>query len=687
VSGDGRPARQEISAHRDAYVAGRDIHIHQAAPEPHPRRRVWGNVPARNPDFTGREELLRAVRAAHVSGDRAVVQALHGMGGVGKTQLAVEYAHRFADEYEIVWWVAAEHGEIVGEQFAALADELGCAQLGAPLPVIRRAVLGKLREYPTWLLVFDNAEDPEVIADWLPGGSGDVLITSRTAGWRGVAVPVEVGVLDRPESAAILRGWVDGLSDADAGLVAEAVGDLPLALAQAAGFMAQTGMPAAEYAGLLAERAAEILDLGRPATYPLSLAAATQIAFDHLRSRDPAAVGLTSICAFLAPEPVPAEWFPRAAGRLPGALGERAADPVAWRGVLGQLSRDALVRVDRDGLVMHRLTQAVIRGHLPASQSSAARDLAVAVVTASHPGPTHEPGNWPGWARVLPHLLSLEPGDTSDPRLRDLAFDAGWYLLRRGDFRAAHDLASHLHERWRARLGPDHPAALMAANTLGTALRGLGDYAKAALLDRESLERERRLHGDDAPNTLVSATNLATDLFNTGDYAGARQLYQDALARYRRTLGEDHPLALGAARGLAICLRRLGEAQAARELNEDTLERYRRVLGADYYETLRCATNLANDLYRLRDYAAARDLQAATMDRQRLVLGEDHPDALYSAFCLAYCLRALGEPQAARDLDQDTLERRRRVLGDDHPDTLLSARNLAVDRRMLGETA
>src|ERR1700733_7164611 len=179
-------------ANRDAYGAGRDqivVNVTTGAEQPQARsgRRIWGNVPARNPAFTGREELLRAVRGALLSGDQAVVQALHGMGGVGKTQLAIEYAHRFASGYDVVWWVNAEQPSLIGEQFAMLAARLGAGEQGTPSPLLRQAVLNELRERQSWLLVFDNPEKPEDIADWLPGGAGHVLIPSRAHGWGGRA--------------------------------------------------------------------------------------------------------------------------------------------------------------------------------------------------------------------------------------------------------------------------------------------------------------------------------------------------------------------------------------------------------------------------------------------------------------------------------------------------------------------
>ena len=225
--------------------------------------RVW-NVPARNPGFTGREDLLAAVRERLLAGNRAVVQALRGMGGVGKTQLATEYAHRLATAYDLAWWVNAELGGLIGDQFAALGLALGCVQAGASTEVVRAVVLGELRERGRWLLVFDNAANPADIAGWLPGGTGHVLITTREQGWTEIAAPVEVDVLARPESVAILQARVTRLGAADADRLAEEPVDLPLAIAQAAAFMAETDMAADEYLGLLQTRAGQLLAHGRP---------------------------------------------------------------------------------------------------------------------------------------------------------------------------------------------------------------------------------------------------------------------------------------------------------------------------------------------------------------------------------------------------------------------------------------
>jgi hypothetical protein len=603
--------------------------------------RVW-NLPARNPGFTGRDGMLVTVRERLLARDTAVVQAFQGMGGVGKTQLAAEYAYRFAGAYDLAWWVDAEQPGLIGDQFAALGIALGCLQPDAGAEAARVAVLGELRERGRWLLVFDNAENPADITGWLPGG-GHVLITSRERHWTQIAVPVEVNVLARSESAAILQDRVGGLSDADAGELAAQLGDLPLAIAQAAGFMAETSTTAVQFLQLLRTQAGQLLDLADPGSaYPLSLAAATRLIAERLDRDDPAAAQLAILCSFLAPEPIPEDLFTSTPGELPGELAARAADPLGWRQTLAHLARQSLARIDSRGLVMHRLTQAILRDRLTPAQAATARERSEAILAASNPGQPGNPVTWPRWAQLMPHLLAADLAATDNQDLRWMACHACSYLLRRGDTRAAHDLASDLSQHWRQRLGGDDETTLAATNYLAWTLREMGRYTEARDLYEETLARKRRISGTDDPNTLVYASNLAIDL------------------------------------------RALREYQAAHELDEDTLARRRRMLGDDHPDTLMSANNLAIDLSSLGEYQAARDLDEDTLARKRRVLGDDHPDTLGSANNLAANLRLLGELQAARELDEDTLARRRRVLGDDHRETRRSANNLAADLRALG---
>jgi hypothetical protein len=431
---------------------------------------------------------------------------------------------------------------------------------------------------------------------WLPGAGGHVLITSRERGWDEVAAPVEVDVLARAESVEMLRHRVAGISEADADQLAAALGDLPLAIAQAAGFVVGTAMSAGQYVRLLQTRAGQLLDRAVPGPYPQSLAAATAVTAAQLASHDPAAAALASLCAFLAPEPIPEEVFTGAAGLLPGRLAERAADPLAWRQTLAHLAEQSLVRVDHRGLQMHRLTQAILRDQLAPDRAAATRRSAEAILAASNPGHPSNPETWAEWAQLMPHVLAVDLAATDNPALCELVRRACWYLLERGDARTPRDLASHLYQQWRERLGEDHEHTLMAAHYLGWALLELGRYAESRDLTQDTLERRRRIMGDDHPDTLLSAHNLAVDLRHLGEVRAARDLDRDNLARQRRVLGQDHPSALRVANSLAADLRELGDVQAARDLDQDTLERRRRVLGEDHPDTLRSAYNLAAEL-------------------------------------------------------------------------------------------
>ncbi|MGI5212921.1 FxSxx-COOH system tetratricopeptide repeat protein [Plantactinospora sp. CA-290183] len=647
---------------------------------------VW-NVPRRLAGFTGRESLLAALRQRLTGGDRALVQALHGLGGVGKTQLAVEYAYLFVGGYDLVWWIDAERADLIGEQVSALAVAADWVEAGTVTAVAADAVSRRLRGMSRWLIVFDNAEPSDELGSWLPPDTGHVIITSRRRGFAGVAAPVEVDVFDRGESVALLREYVPTLTERDADRLAVALGDLPLALAQAGGLMTETGMTVPEYLAELDAGAAEVLAAGKPVGYPVPLAAAVQVSTNRLAGEDPAAVQLLHLCAQLAPEPVLLAWFDTAAAAdvfdqpLAAVVGAR----LAFRRSLGRLAGFGLARISDDAVQLHRLTQAVLRDQCSPECREADRrrsELLIVSVTPTNDGT--DPASWPAWAALLPHLLALDP-TTVGPKARSTACNALFYLLMRGEYRTALPLAETWHRRWRAVLGPDDHHVLWAANQLASAYRFLGHYRQAHELTEDILTRRRRVLGDDHPNTLSAANNLAIDLRDLGEHERARELDEDTLTRRRRVLGDDHPHTLTSAHNLAIDLSNLDEYERARALAEETLDHRRRVLGVDHPDTLASAQNLAIDLSNLGEHDRARALHEETLDHRRRVLGVDHPDTLASAQNLAIDLSNLGEHDRARALHEDTLTRSRRVLGDDHPDTLSSAHNLAITLRALRE--
>jgi TIR domain/Tetratricopeptide repeat len=638
---------------------------------------VW-NVPARLGMFTGRDDLLAEVAAGLAGGGRvavAGVTAVHGLGGVGKTQLSIEYAHRHAADYDVVWWVNAQQTALVGEQLAALAAPLGLPVTGV-IPDDAAAVRAALARRTGWLVVFDNAESAEQIRPWLPDAprGGHVLITSRSPVWGGLAVRVTVDVLHRAETVALLSRHIPGVDAATADALAQELGDLPLAVAQAAGYLEQTGATPADYLDRFRRRRAVMLGKGGDLVYGGTVDTAWSLALDQLTVRYPPAAVLLGLAGWLGPEPIPLGLFTDHPDLLPPPMAATVTgtDPGQdLDDVLGVILGFALARRTGNTLVVHRLVQAVIRAHQTPDQASAAADTVGRLLAAHRPGTPDDPGSWDGWAVLGPHLLHATADlDPDDPhQLRSATGWFCWHLYARGDYPAAHTLADHLHRQAGRVLGDDHPDTLNAAHTHARILAALGHHQAARTLAEDTLAHRRRVLGDDHPDTLVSANNLAGRLAALGEHQAAQLLAEDTLTRYRRVLGDDHPDTLHSASNLAVRLADLGEHQAARTLAEDTLARRRRILGDDHPDTLNSAGNLANRLADLGEHQAARTLAEDTLGRRRRILGDDHPDTLNSAGNLAATLANLGEHQAARTLAEDALARNRRVLGDDHPRT------------------
>lgn len=426
-----------------------------------------------------------------------------------------------------------------------------------------------------------------------------------------------------------------------------------------------------EYRVALFAAADRVLDESPSPSYSVSLASTTRLSAGRLSVDSPAAGQILQLCALLAPEPIPVSLFSDVSAELlPQPLRETARSSLALHRAIGQIVRYGLGHLSSDGLRLHRLTQAILRHSLSTDIKDEIRMQVEMLLVGSRPDDAQDPRQWPVWARLVPHILALDPANAANPALRDLACEMAWYLLYRGDTQFALTLAQRFHEHWLAERGPDDRDSLEAASILASAYRNLGTYREARRLDEEVYERRRRLCGRDHPDTIAVANNLAISLRALGEVQAARELDEDNLIYHQQNDGEDHPNTLRSAINLAADLRELRDMQAARKLDEDTLVMMRRVLGDNHLHTLRLANYLAEDLRALGDVQAAHELDEDTFARMRRVLGDDHPYTLHAASKLAEDLRRLGDVHAAKNLDQDTLARMRRVLGDDHPETL-----------------
>ncbi|MBM7079886.1 FxSxx-COOH system tetratricopeptide repeat protein [Micromonospora humida] len=650
-----------------------------AADRPSP---VW-NLRTRDPNFAGRGSELAELRARLSSGGAAAVQAVHGLGGVGKTQLALEYAYRHRADYDVVWWISAEQSGAIGEQFSALGIALGVLDAQVDSVIAQSKVKEYLRRRDRWLLIFDNAEEPDALRLWLPDGAGHVLVTSRNTSWGQLARTLQLDVLPRVEAVELLTLRLARISATEAGQLAEDLGGLPLALAQAASYLAEFGMSVTDYRQVLREETLAVLGEGQPAGYPHSLAAAATLSITALSGKDPAALAVLHLCAFLAPEPVPTDLVVTIARHADLQLGvlvplaQIIDKPLQRQRAISAVGASGLARVELGKITVHRLVQAIVRDQIDPAVAAELRVRIEAALGTVDPGNPRDTATWAQWSTILPHLLAADPARTDNPDLRLRARDAIVYLLCRGDSRPAQQLAENLYQEWKKRHGPDHVDTLRAATELVWAYRDLGQLDRLRPLIDDTLTRQINILGRDHPDTLRTASDLAVVHDELGNYQRSREIDEDVYARRVRVLGKDHPDTLNSAAKLVDALGDAGQPDQALEVADDVYRRLVRVLGEDHPDTLTFAVNLASTLGRLREYDRALVIADDAYRRFVQVLGDNHPNTLSAAMNLSSVLVDVGEFRRAFELAEDVYRRRLRVLGEEHPDTLRGMLNLA----------
>ncbi|MEU7893691.1 FxSxx-COOH system tetratricopeptide repeat protein [Nonomuraea sp. NPDC049152] len=623
--------------------------------------RVW-NLPPRNAAFTGRAAVLEELRNQLVGTGQAVVlpMALYGLGGVGKTQVALEYAYRFMADYDLVWWVSAEEPAGISDNFLdELAPRLGIK----PEEATVKAVLESLRRgepYQRWLLIFDNATELAELADHLPvGAAGHVLITSRNPAWSSVAAPLEVDVFSRDESVEHLRGQVQGLPESDAEKVATALGFLPLAVDQAGAWLRETGMPAGDYVELLESELTRALPTFRG---PKPVAATWNVSLEQLMRRSPAAVRLLQLCAFFSADPISMTMiYSDEMVRLLREHDDSLREKLMLGSVIREISRFALARVDQSDntIQVHRLVQAVIRSQMDdEAQTRACHDVHTVLVGARpRQGDVDDPENWPRYSLIWPHLTASRAAECGDEDTRQLLIDSVRYSWKRGNFDRALERGRQLERAWLDAHGRDHWQTLYLRFHLANVLRSQGRYKAAKEEDEQVVAMQRTTLGERHPHTLMTSGSLAADLRGLGEFRQALTLDQNTYAQFKELFGEEHPRTLAAANNLAVSYRLVGDCFSARRIDQETLERRKAVLGAAHPYTLFSQANLARDHREAGQFQLSVELLRDTLEKYKDVLGDDFLDTLRTAKSLAVSLRKAGEQTEALELAKETYDR------------------------------
>ncbi|KEP45630.1 kinesin light chain [Rhizoctonia solani 123E] len=677
--------------------------------------------PAPSPIFTGCEQKINKVESC-IAGStiERKVCIVYGLGGAGKTQIALKVVERTYDKWKEVMFVDASTQESIENALKGIAV---AKQVGNTF----KAALQWLECcHEPWLLILDNADDPSLsIRDYITRGNhGSIIITTRLSGMlslaQGTNSDCSVSSMD-PDDALLLLLKAAYKQDqetsakelGEAKVLLEELGHFALAVVHAGSFIGHSPhMSIAEYRSLLMQqkrRALEAYSKLPPAVkvddYGHTVYTTWLMCYERLSSR---AQELLWLIASLHHTGVTVDIFRRAAQQINSYKPTLPTNPLEdsaqqqlqnvlcnfldnnhrWDGMvftetINEVSSHSLLEYDamNQAYRIHVLVQTWVHTVVPYDGELVTK-CARALLSVSIPLDSS--------IESIVYRMSIGPhvdkvlSEGSGTVGLNYAESLFRVLADRGQWVRAELLNTGVHETMKQVLGKDHPNTLDSMNNLACTYTNLGRHEDARSLHSETLDIRKRVLGKDHPDTLASMNNLANTYINLGRHEDARLLHSETLDIRKRVLGKDHPDTLSSMNNLACTYTNLGRHEDARSLHSETLDIWKRVLGKDHPDTLQSMNNLALTYTYLGRHEDARALHSETLDTRKRVLGKDHPDTLESMNNLAYTYSELGRHEDARSLYSETLDIRKRVLGKDHPNTLESMNNLAYTYSELG---
>jgi tetratricopeptide (TPR) repeat protein len=671
------------------------------------REPAINTAPATNLRFTGREDDLSALRQLLGEAEQAGPVVLQGIGGIGKTQIVIEYVHRFRTDYDLIWWLDCEQPQFID---AALAD-LGLRMrdhLGVAVPVTANAaevtagvlrLLGQGSAVARWLLVYDAAESIDAIRPYLPPGGGDIVITSRLGDWSEHARTQPVDVFTRPESIAHLRTRLPSIADSDANLVAELLGDFPLAVATAGAWLKETGTDVASYARELERRAPQALSLANLAEYPKTISETWELSFDRLAERSPAAARLFELCSVMAPNISLELLYGSTVASLLERIDPQVIDPMIIGKLVHEIDRLALIKLDpsSDQIQVHRLVQLVVRARMTADELESAERQVHEILAGARPSRgVDNPETWDRYRLLWPHLQYSRASTSTVEEVRQLVIDRLRYLWLRFDLERGREHGEEVEAVWQQMLAESADSRLNESlrrqllqlrSAQANILRDLARFTEAMAMDESVLAEQRQLLGPEHPHTLTTAGGLAADLRALGRYGEALAMDEVTYRAWTLTYGEGHGQSLRAANNLAVSCRLTGHVATSLRLDEETLERYNASLGPLHRQTLISAFNVVRDLIEDGQYAEALARMEVLLTSVSATHGADSIEALNGAILSGIALRCAGHLASAQERFETALGLSARFGGNSTSSALLARLSSAVNLLALGRLA
>ncbi len=672
----------------------------------------------RNPYFTGRQDVLDALHEALTrDGSAALGQAepsaalpqgtrtaISGLGGIGKTQTAVEYAYRHAGDYRAVFLVRAETaGELLGG-FAEIGRVLGLPEaVAGDQEVTAAGVRRWLEAEDGWLLIFDNADRPELVKSFLPlQHRGHVLVTSRAQVFDvlGLAEPLRMATLSPAEALELLlkRGGRRSTSAEERGAaaeLAEELGYLPLALEQAGAYLLQKNVRFGDYLDAYRQLGLGTLERQAPVVgnHPESVARTWTLNFQQVEDASPAAADVLRASSFFAPDDIPEELLTQGGAELGPAVSDALAggDVLAGAELLEPLTRYSLIQRDVEARTwsVHRLVQEVVKASLRDDARRLWTERVVGALNSAFPDP--EFSNWGLCGRLIPHTQTavrwIEDHRLESETVARLLNEAAIYLWNSGRYAEAEPLCKRSLGIRKKALGEEHPAVADSHQCLGLLRHGQGRYTEAEQLYELSLGSYEKALGAEHPRIGIALSNLALLYCDLGRHAEAEPLFKRSLKIREKALGGEHPDVAIALNNLALPYCDQGRYAEAEPLFKRSLEIREKALGDEHPDVAISLNNLAN-LFR----AQARNAEAEPLFKRSLeifekALGDEHPHVATSLYNLALLCHDQGRLADAEQLYERALKISEKALDAEHPDMATVVEDYAVLLRDTGRTS